>query len=616
MILPKMQYAPNKYKKTIVNFGGINYGQNYRDGELQESLGLSSEQFPCLSQRSGRTRTGTYTDPKAIYSTKDKLAYVNGTMFIYDGHLEGTVISGPKQMCTIGNKIIIFPDKKYYDTVTDTFGSLESSFTRSAMNPIFGTNYIQFPAGQYVDTVTGNGAWLRNDYDAEKQMATVSGIDQATGKFTGGTGSNKYFQDFVSGDKFYYQDGYSIDWSDVKYYKVTSIRVFEDGNTYVDVNYEIHQPAYVAYPNVANSFLVGDAVKIVGCTVKPENNLSIAIIRDIENYKLIFDDSLFTACTETGNVVVSRDVPALEYICEDSNRLWGVVGNTIYASALGDPFNFYYYDLLSIDSYAIAVGTEGDFTGCIGFGGGVLFFKENCVHKIIGSYPAAYSLYTYTINGVQPGSSKSLVKINETLYYKGTQGVYVYSGGTPTLISDNLGIKKFTGAVAGTDGSRYYISMMDGSTNKWGLYVYDVLRGIWMREGETQVVDFAYLGSALQFLDAVDKKSYKTGQVYTEEPALVWSATLCPFNEVVQNRKGYSKLYLRIELSTGATMKVEISIDSEVFTQVWASDANTKGTVMIPIIPTRCDKFSVRLSGTGLCKVNSFVREFTLGSEV
>ena len=54
-------------------------------------------------------------------------------------------------------------------------------------------------------------------------------------------------------------------------------------------------------------------------------------------------------------------MPDLDFICESENRLWGCSNETrtIYASALGDPTNFFSYQGLSTDSYAVAVGSEG-----------------------------------------------------------------------------------------------------------------------------------------------------------------------------------------------------------------------------------------------------------------
>ena len=62
-------------------------------------------------------------------------------------------------------------------------------------------------------------------------------------------------------------------------------------------------------------------------------------------------------------MTVAREVPDFVCVCESANRLWGAEGNTIWASALGDPLTFYNYEGLSTDAYAVAVGTDGAFTG-------------------------------------------------------------------------------------------------------------------------------------------------------------------------------------------------------------------------------------------------------------
>ncbi|MBR3865301.1 MAG: hypothetical protein IKM67_01155, partial [Clostridia bacterium] len=140
---------------------------------------------------------------------------------------------------------------------------------------------------------------------------------------------------------------------------------------------------------------------------------------------------------EGARVRVSRHIPDLDYICESENRLWGVSNrtHTIYASALGLPGEFTEFDVVSTDSYAVAVASEDDFTAICAYGGGVCCFKENRLHKMLGSFPAEYYMNEYEIAGVQKGSERSLQIIDEVLYYKGKYGVYAYSGGVPRLIS-------------------------------------------------------------------------------------------------------------------------------------------------------------------------------------
>ena len=305
------------------------------------------------------------------------------------------------------------------------------------------------------------------------------------------------------------------------------------------------------------------------------------------------------------------------YILEKGDSIQSMAdlqGKTIYASALGDPTNFYVYDGVSTDSYAVAVGTEGEFTGCIAYSSTVLFWKENCLHKVLGSYPAQYEIYTYTVPGIQKGSEKSLAVINETLFYKGRNGVYAYSGGAPELLTENFGTRRFFDAVGGTDGERYYISMRT-EKGDWELYVFDTLRAIWLREDATHALDWAYLDGTLYFLDGATGKLMTTGQDYSEEGLVNWSATLCQMDETSHGRKCYSKLYLRADLEAGAWLKVEISTDGKPFRQVFSTHNERAKTLQVPILPVRCDNFRIRLSGKGGCLVKSIIREFALGSE-
>lgn len=368
------------------------------------------------------------------------------------------------------------------------------------------------------------------------------------------------------------------------------------------------------------NFRKGDTVEITGCVTNESNNKT-ATIRGISEeevdgvavHVLHFDGGVFTTGTEEGPVTITRKVPNLSIICESQNRLWGAEGNTIYASALGDPTNFFTYDGRDTDSYSVAVASEGVFTGCIGFGNSVLFFKEDRLYKVLGSYPSQYTMYEYQVPGVKKGSESSLWNINEVLYYHSREGVYRYSGGSPELVSEVFGLRRYQNASAGAEGDRYYISMEDIQSKMWGLWVYDIQRDIWLQEDETQALDFAYNDGRLYFIS-------KDGSVVCVNPVesnedIAWSATTCRMDEVLHNRKCYSKLLLRAELlDSKAWLQVEVSCDGEPFKRVYTSRDKRAKTLVIPIMPRRCDSFRVRLSGEGAFILRSMVREFEIGS--
>lgn len=607
MKLPYLTAATAKAKQQIIAFGGVNYSLGAKDGELLESLGLSSSRFPCLSQREGRKTAGTYTAPTGLYA-RGKLCVVDGTDFLYDGKAVGQVTAGEKQFATINTKIVIFPDKVYYDTKEEKFGNLGATYSGYAGDVTFTANTLRVPEKSYIDE-SAESAETLTGIGAEQSITVYTGavINKADGALALTGGEAKTPDALKDGDIIQYEC------DSAKEYQIVQSSAKQSDGTY-QITYTLHKAKLHEYADFEELFKAGDAIEISGCTSCKANNGS-HIIRSISGRQLTFSKDIFqNAGTEAGTVLLERKVPELTCVCECDNRIWGAEGTTIYASALGDPSNFFVYDGLSTDSYAVAVGTDGEFTGCIAYSSTVLFWKENCVHKVLGDYPAQYQIYTYTVPGIQKGSEKSLSIINETLFYKGRSGVYAYSGGTPELISENFGTRRFYGAVAGNDGQKYYISMKD-ETGNWHLYVFDTLQGIWLREDGTHALDFAYLDGVLYYLDGTNGKLVMTGQDHAEEGAVRWSATLCQMDETTHGRKGYSRLYLRADMETGAWMKVEISADGGPFRQVFSTHNERAKTVQIPILTVRCDNFRIRLSGKGTCVIKSIIREFSVGSE-
>ena len=364
--------------------------------------------------------------------------------------------------------------------------------------------------------------------------------------------------------------------------------------------------------DLTQSFSAGDTVQISGCA-ETRNNKYITI-QQLTATVMTVSENGFVDATETGSIGIARNIPSLDFICESENRLWGCssTDQTIYASALGDPTNFYTYEGLSTDSYALGVGTEGNFTGCCKLSSSVLFWKEASLHKLLGSYPAEYSMYTYTLEGLQAGCHKSLQVINEVLYYMGLHGVYAFSGGTPTLISGNFGNRTFTDAIAGNDGDSYFLSVMDGEVPY--LFVYETAHGLWVMEENLKALDFTRQGRDLYFIDA-------DGDVWLEDSGepdadIEWTVRFTPFYETIQGRKVYSKLLFRVQLPKKSYMTVKVRTDSKPWTQVdrRAGEENDVISMRIPI--NRCDKFEIELAGKGPCTLLSFLREFSIGSDV
>ena len=627
MNLPILKVPGNRREQYTVAFRGVRYGEGSRDGELDDSRNLTSERFPCLSPRGGRSTEGSYGSATAVFF-KGKMLVVDGTKLMYGGVEIGTVSEGEKQIVAVNSKAVIFPDKIMYDVNTETLQSLEASYTGVAKSTVFTANSMYINMGSYRAEVLRSGVTsflTASDYPFQYKISSVS-YSRQTGEITFGEKTKGAMTTDYEQGSYFCDDGLGIDgvttWGRV----TAKNKFYVNGEHRYRISYDVYHVVGVSYGSFTGyesaGFKVGDTIEISGCTTMPENNRSLTIrgftMGNEDGTQLptiVFDSDVFQKHgVEAGAVTIRRKVPNLSVICESSNRMWGAEGNTIYASALGDPTNFFTYDGLETDSYAVAVASEGDFTGCIGYGSAVLFFKEDRLYKILGSYPSQYTMYDYTVPGVKNGSEKSLRNLNEVIYYHGREGVYRYSGGAPELISENFGLRRFQNASAGAEGDRYYISMQDVTSKEWGLWVYDIQRGLWLQEDGMQAVDFACDGGKLYAACGTDGVWLLNPDSSGE--TVEWSATLARMDETVHDCKCYSRLTLRAEIPDGAWLQVEISCDGGPFQLVY-TDHDTKARVRdIPILPNRCDSFRVRLSGEGPVIIRSMVREYRLSNSV
>lgn len=168
-------------------------------------------------------------------------------------------------------------------------------------------------------------------------------------------------------------------------------------------------------------------------------------------------------------------------------------------------------------------------------------------------------------------------------------------------------------AVGACDGERYYLSLQQDAGRQ--LLVYDLRRGLWLREDDAPVVDMVCRRGQVLLLR--EDGLWQTDRDGARD--LPWSATFCPFHETVDGRKGYSRFFLRAEMARDARLTVEMQTDADPnWRQVGAVLAAKDGprTVNIPIHPTRCDSLTLRLQGQGDVTVKTLVREFSVLSEI
>lgn len=492
----------------INDFKGYNHNKTLAETEFYDMKNLSSSLYPVLSQRKARGTVSTLTAPHGLFA-KNKLCYVDGTSFYYDGVVKGSVTATDKKFVSMGAYILIFPDKKYYNTSTGVFGSLENTVSASCT---FTTTVI---------SGTGIGAGFK------------------------------------------------------------------------------------AY----------DGVKITGSSITA-NNMT-AVVLSVTDNSLTFNTDIFTANTTAETITVSRLVPDMDYLTEHENRVWGCssTNHEIYASKLGDPFNFNSYEGISTDSYTATIGSDGDFTGVAPLGGYVTFFKEHHIHRMHGSKPSNYQLFDTDALGCAKGSDMSIGAVNGVMFYNSVNGIVRYEGSIPEGISSVFGDVKYSDASAGVYKYKYYVSMKDTS-NVWHLFVYDTLTGLWSREDNTNAAYFTELDGMLYYIDLTDNKIKKIEGSDTE--SLEWYAEFGDFDGYIMERKRVNKITFRLQMYASSSVSVYIKYDDGSYSLVKTISttlADTKKQVLLSVIPQRCDHFRIKLTGTGYTDIYAMEKTITVGSD-
>ena len=600
--MPKLpSLSPGRtYRVVTDTFRGYNHNLKIADGEMYDTQNLTTDYYPLLATRRPRHTVLTTTKPGGLIA-KDKLYYVdNGTLYyLAEGESglesQATSLTGLstgtttqyKQLVSMGAYILVFPDKKYYNTVDSTdYGSIECSCT-------FIGNY-DVTAGVVQPDGT---AWTVIATDDEEPANPDNGdiwVDTGTKtvKMYSGTTGAWIEQSCRSWVTFTFSDADNYNKWTISEGDTVTIGGMDDmsGERYV----------HKMQTHTANN----------------------------EYWVKILIDGFYRG-TFSGTKTVKRSVPSMDFVCECQNRLWGckygtVDGETIneiYASALGNFKSWNQYEGISTDSWTASIGSDGPWTGAINYLGRPCFFKKDRVHVVTVSPEGAHRVDEILCSGVQDGSSKSLQIVGDTLYYKGENGVYAWQGGFPVLISQAFGDTRYDKAVGGTFNNKYYICMHKTSTDEgtnWSIFVYDTTKGLWIREDSARSMGFAQFGEELYSLNPSNKKLRALqGTVGTLEGLLAWSMETGLLYYEYPDKKYLSRYDIRLNMAEGASANIYLEYDSS---GEWIENGTIRrcgtGTVTIPIRPRRCDHLRMKISGTGDVKVFSVARTLEVGSDV
>ena len=583
MRLPLLNELPTT-RQTIEVFGGYNHNLRIGEGEFYDMKNLTSTDYPVLSPRTQRGIYASPNNPQGMIE-KETLCYVDGTEFVInddtriDLGLSTKEEDCPKSLVSMGAYVIIMPDKKYINTKDySDRGNIEETLETSGettfeLCKIDGSAYKEPPAQ---DTAP------QNPKDTDLWLDTSS-IPHT-----------------------------------LKQYSTINSTWVSIATTYIKITFSDVDLL---------PFSAGDGITISGLEETELSDLNdTAVIQEVgENYIVVIGIIKKKTTLDT-KITFERLMPTMDFIIESENRLWGCrygedingnVVNEIYASKLGDFKNWNCFAGISSDSYVATVGTDGQFTGAVTHLGYPIFFKENCMHKVYGNYPANYQIQTTHCRGVQKNCSKSLVIVNEILYYKARSAVCVYDGSLPVEISSAFGDMTYTNAVAGTVKNKYYISMMDNN-GEYQLFVYDTKRGLWHKEDNTHVLDFCTYRGELYYIDSKNNQ-IKTilGSGTPDKSPINWMAESGIIGTDLPDKKYISRLDVRMKLTVGTRVYFYIEYDSSgQWEHLFTMTGIKLQSFPISIRPRRCDHMRIRIEGDGEAKIFSICKTIEQGSDV
>lgn len=567
-------------RSITTDFRGLNLSQGIGDGEWAWMQNMDIREYPAVARRQKRVHVATLNKPNGLCAT-DRLCFVDGVKFYYNGFYYGDVEDSEKTLVPMGAKIAIFPDKKLFDTTTLSFTDMEqknvsSGTVRVTLAKGDGTPYGEYTEGDTAPENPENGQlWLDTSGDAPVMKT----------------------------------------WSEAQGLWVA------EATTYV----------LVSATGLGQGLKALDGVTVSGLEESGLNG--DWILTDAGPDYILFTGILQKALTQAGEVRVERTCPEMDFVVEKDNRLWGCssADHEIYCCKLGDPTNWRAYQGVATDSYAVTVGTPGPFTGAAVSGSAVIFFKENCLHRVYGTQPSNFTVYVDNLRGVQQGCHKSAVRVNEYLYYKSVFDVCVYADSEVAGISAALGTESYKNAVAGVCGNRLYLSMED-QEGAWQLLVYDTAAGVWTREDGTHALGFASCLTETFMLRAdgelyallpgeYNKDFFMVGSDYTvyaqeeTDEEVSWELRTGEILRELPDHKYIGKIQLYLELDPGARAEVALRRDGGAWEKVQELSGGDQRRCTLPIYPRRCDRMEIRLTGVGHVRLVNWSKYVGYGSE-
>ena len=183
-------------------------------------------------------------------------------------------------------------------------------------------------------------------------------------------------------------------------------------------------------------------------------------------------------------------------------------------------------------------------------------------------------------------------------------------------VSAALGENRYSNAVGGANGNKYYISMMD-ATGAYHLFVYDIAKGMWHKEDNLQADIFCSCHGELYCVEHDSKKIITMlGSGEQDMKKVPWMVETGVIGTSMPDMKYISRLMVRMSLEIGTRVRFSVQYDSM---GGWEHLGTMVGinlrSFSIPLRPRRCDHLRLRIEGEGEARIYSITKTIEQGSD-
>lgn len=559
MRLPAIQEIPASTVYTDA-FRGYNHNRTIRDDEFFEMENLSSDEYPVLAPRSPRRLRRSFLKPHGIHS-HEKLCWVDGTDFYYDGVVKGTVSDTDKQFVSMGAYVVIWPDKKIYNSQDATIKNLD--VLDNAAEPVWTSDPLEVSritvshegeTQECMQIKTLKSADFRdNDVVTIQYQEWKPGKDDQNGELVDVELISHVF--------------YSGELGSVKCVCLPYDEAFSSAYT-SSLDYTDHLITISrSIPNMDYVCELGN--RLWGCSTET-NELFCSALGDPFNWNVFKGDSQDSWAVNVGTTgpftgACAYQNSILFFKEDDIHRVYGT-----------RPSNF---QVSTIHGQGVEAGSAASL--CI-LNERVYYKSRRGVCVFAGNQP---SLLSDALGDVQ------------------------YTGAAAAAFGDKVYISM--------------TAVSDPLDREWDephgeLLVYDTAKGLWHKEGRESMRFLAVYDGNLLMVDEsgglVATGPDQTGEL---EKCVTWMAQTGRLLFRTPDHKHISKIKVQATLYEGSTLKIEIRYDG---TGPWnpAAQRISRSRIgyVVPIIPMRCETFELRLSGAGEMRILGISYTLEQGSEI